>query len=172
MRYKGGPEIFRGVHRFSVIIFLGSALWPGFEVGAQQVVSAISIEGNRVTKEYIIRREIQHPLEGQLDSTIVEEDRDRIDNLSIFSSVKWRVELLEDDTVELIYTVVEIWRIWPAVAPIYSEEQGWSIIGAVRFMNFRGRNQSLFAARAVGEEEGYFIFFEDQNPIGIIGIFD
>ena len=69
--------------------------------------------------------------------------------------------MLEDDTVELIYTVVEIWRIWPAVAPIYSEDQGWSIIGAVRFMNFRGRNQSLFAARAVGEEEGYFIFFED-----------
>ena len=161
MRYKGGPEIFRGVHRFSVIILLGSAFWPGFEVGAQQVVSAISIEGNRVTKEYIIRREIQHPLEGQLDSTIVEEDRDRIDNLSIFSSVKWRVELLEDDTVELIYTVVEIWRIWPAVAPIYSEEQGWSIIGAVRFMNFRGRNQSLFAARGAGEEEGYFFFFQD-----------
>ena len=53
------------------------------------VVSKISVEGNQVTKEYIIRREIQHPLDVQLDSTIVIKDRDRIDNLAIFSSVLW-----------------------------------------------------------------------------------
>ena len=125
------------------------------------LVSSIIIEGNRVTKDYIIQREIQHPLDSSLDSALVEEDRDRIDNLGIFSAVNWYAEPKDDGSIQLVFTVSEIWRIWPALLPYYSEAQGWSIIGALNFLNFRGRNQSLFAARSGGAEKGYFLIFED-----------
>ena len=81
------------------------------------VVSKISVEGNQVTKEYIIRREIQHPLEVKLDSTIASEDRDRIDNIAVFSSVVWDTVSQKDGSVELVYHVLESWRIWPAASP-------------------------------------------------------
>ncbi len=153
--------MFRGVFPFRLIFFFGPILWPGFDARSQSVVSAIAVEGNRVTKEYIIRREIQHPLDVPLDSANVKADRDRIDNLGIFSEVEWFTETKEDGSIQLVYNVAEIWRIWPALSPVYSEEQGWSIVGAIAIANFRGRNQSLFAARSAGAEKGYALFFED-----------
>ena len=125
------------------------------------LVTSIIIEGNKVTKDYIIKREIQHPLDSPLDSALIREDRDRIDNLGIFSTVQWSKESKEDGSIQLTFTVAEIWRIWPGLSPYYSEEQGWSIIGLINLLNFRGKNQSLFAGMSIGAEEGYMFFFQD-----------
>jgi len=48
--------------------------------------------------DYIIAREIQHPVDTPLDSALAQEDRNRLDNLGIFSEVTWRVVPLEDKT--------------------------------------------------------------------------
>tara|TARA_Y100000590_G_scaffold298319_1_gene336328 strand:+ start:10209 stop:11417 length:1209 start_codon:yes stop_codon:yes gene_type:complete len=125
------------------------------------VVSTITIEGNHITKEYIIRREIQHQLDVPLDSTMVKADRDRIDNLSIFTSVKWEAELLDDGSVELVFVVIETWRIWPGAAPMYWEDKGWSFFGAVRVLNFRGRNQAFAMGGAVGALDMFGFQFSD-----------
>ncbi|MEE3302129.1 MAG: POTRA domain-containing protein, partial [Candidatus Neomarinimicrobiota bacterium] len=53
-------------------------------------VSEIVHKGNTITKDYIITREIQHDIGISLDSTIAEEDRNRLLNLGIFADVKWR----------------------------------------------------------------------------------
>ena len=132
-----------------------------FSIRAQPVVSAIAIEGNRVTKEYIIRREIQHPIGSQLDSALVREDRDRLDNLSIFSSVTWRAETSADGSAQLVFSVVEKWRIWPGASPIYWEDKGWSLFGGLNVLNFRGRNQSFSIGGAVGALDMFGLQFSD-----------
>ena len=125
------------------------------------VVSKISVEGGQVTKEYIIRREIQHPLDVQLDSTIASEDRDRIDNLAIFSSVVWDTISQKDGSVELVYRVLESWRILPGASPAYWEDKGWSLIGGLRILNFRGRNQAFGVGGSIGALQMFGFSFSD-----------
>jgi outer membrane protein insertion porin family len=130
------------------------------------VVSKISVEGNIVTKEYIIRREIQHPPGAQLDSTIVSEDRNRLDNLGIFSSVVWDTISQKNGSVELVYRVLESWRIWPAASPFYSEDKGWSLGGGLRILNFRGRDQSFTIGGAIGAIQVFGLLFSDPWIVG------
>ena len=92
---------------------------------------------------------------------MVKADRDRIDNLSIFTSVKWEAESLDDGSVELVFAVIEIWRILPGATPIYWEDKGWSLFGAVRVLNFRGRNQTFAIGGAVGALDMFGFQFSD-----------
>ena len=64
-----------------LFIYLYSFLWA-------QTVSEIQIVGIKKTKEYVVKREIQHSKYHSLDSTLATQDRDRIDNLGIFSDVQ------------------------------------------------------------------------------------
>ncbi len=149
------------IHLGRFIPFLLIALHLEVMGQSTPVVSKISVEGNQVTKEYIIRREIQHPLEVQLDSTIAREDRDRIDNIAVFSSVVWDTVSQKDGSVELVYHVLESWRIWPAVSPLYSEDKGWSLGGGLRIINFRGRDQSFAIGGAIGAIQVFGFQFSD-----------
>ena len=54
-------------------------------------ISSIEIKGNTKTRDYVIKREIIHPLNKPLDSLIVLGDRNRLDNLGLFSESTWRV---------------------------------------------------------------------------------
>ena len=67
------PLFLSDIHLGRFIPFLLIALHLEVMGQSAPVVSKISVEGNIVTKEYIIRREIQHPLDVQLDSAIVSE---------------------------------------------------------------------------------------------------
>ena len=59
-------------------------------------VSEITHSGNSFTKDYVITREIQHPINVPLDSSIAIQDRNRLINLGIFAEVKWKAVLIED----------------------------------------------------------------------------
>ena len=59
-------------------------------------VSDIIHKGNTLTKDYVIKREIQHAIGVPLDSAIVQEDRNRLINLGIFADVKWRAIIIEN----------------------------------------------------------------------------
>lgn len=124
-------------------------------------VSGINIIGQEVTKEYIIRREIQHPVSAVLDTLIANEDRDRIENLGIFSHVSWDYLPKEDGTGELKYFVIESWRYLPGVVPIYSEEYGWIYSGGLIVNNFRGRDQTLSVGGEFGGRFAYGIEYSD-----------
>ena len=65
-------------------------------------ISNIKWQGNTKTEDYIIRREIRHSLNTPFDSTIAIEDRNRIDNLGLFSETSWQVVQLEDGTSKLV----------------------------------------------------------------------
>ncbi|MFQ6616896.1 MAG: BamA/TamA family outer membrane protein [Fidelibacterota bacterium] len=131
----------------SVLVCGRSALGQS---GSPGLVTDIKVEGNRVTKDYIIEREIQHPELAPFDSSVAAEDRNRIDNLGIFSDVRFRLEANGDGSHTLIYRVQETWRIFPVPVVLYQEETGWSYGAAVLVKNFRGRNEILQAAGAMG----------------------
>ena len=71
---------YKGLFLFSLLI---STLFA--EKGYTPKISAIEFQGNTKTLDYIIKREIQHPLYAPLDSIRADEDRNRLENLGIFS---------------------------------------------------------------------------------------
>ena len=83
-----------------------------------QIISSIDIRGHQHTKEYVIKREIQHPLNVQLDSALAQADRARIENLGIYSMVTWQAVPLEDGSVKLRYHVIESSRFFSHVGTI------------------------------------------------------
>lgn len=126
------------------------------------VISKIEIRGNQLTKNYIIEREIHHPVGVPFDSTIAQEDRNRIDNLGIFSDVQFYLSPADKGKLILTYFVVETWRIFPVPIIMYQEETGWSFGGMVMIKNFRGRNEYLQLLGAGGQTSFGGIQF--QNP--------
>jgi outer membrane protein assembly factor BamA len=125
-------------------------------------VTHIDFVGHEVTKDYIIAREIQHPVNVPLDSNTAIEDRNRIENLGIFSYVEWTVLPNADGSVTLRYIVIESWRYLPGLMPLYEEGYGWSVSGGVLVSNFRGRNESLSLGGQFGGRIIYGVEF--LNP--------
>ena len=131
--------------------------------GQQPIVSAIDFKGHLITKDYIIEREIQHPIDASLDSAVAHMDRERIYNLGIFADVTWRAIPLEDLTVILEFKVIETsLRILPGGGPVYEEDYGWSFGGMLRINNFRGRNEKFMLGGSTGARRAYFFTF--NNP--------
>ncbi len=127
-----------------------------------QTVSSIVIHGHQKTKEYIITREIQHPLQVVLDSVTAEADRNRIENLGIYSTVSWQALPLEDGTVALRYNVIESIRYFPILLPSYEEDSGWSMVYGGIVKNVRGRNETLVVGGLFGGVDAFGIEF--NNP--------
>ena len=136
---------------FLAVCFLASGLKGApMSIDSSGPVTQIRIDGNRVTKEYIIQREIQHPLGVPFDSVMASEDRNRIDNLGIFGDIKSFLTPNGDGTQTLSYRVVETWRIFPIPVLLYQQDTGWSFGAAVMIKNFRGRNEILQVGAAGG----------------------
>ena len=128
-----------------------------FSINQTQLVDSISINGNKRTKDYIVEREILHPL-GELDSLILKEDINRLYNLGIFSKVDIYVE-------NQIYYVdlVESFSIVPIINASYDEvKDEFTYILGIADINFMGRKQSFFAGTTFGGEKIYFLGLE--NP--------
>ena len=125
------------------------------------IVHHIVIRGNQVTKEHIIRREIQHQVALPFDSLIAIEDRNRIDNLGIFSEVTFFLTQSDNGSNILTYLVVETWRYIPFPVIIYEERTGWSYGAGLTVNNFRGRNQIFQVLGAFGGTEFGGLFFHD-----------
>lgn len=100
----------------------------------------VEFEGNIKTLDYIINREIQHQINTKLDSVKAEQDRNRIENLGLFSQVEWKVIPLEDGTATLKFIIIEsIQRTPPFALPTYEEDTGWSLTGFYLINNFKGK---------------------------------
>jgi outer membrane protein assembly factor BamA len=125
--------------------------------GQIPIVEKIEFVGYEKTKYYIIEREIQHPIDSPLDLSIAEADRLRLENLGIFSMVDMQVFNSGEGKVKIRFTVIESWRFFPMITPIYDENWGWSIGAMLIINNFRGRDESLTLQGQYG----------GQNTIGL-----
>ena len=114
-----------------------------------QKIDTIIINGNKNTKDYIIKREILHPIYSPLDSLDMAKDIDRLYNLGIFSTVDINVE-------NNIYNinVVESFAILPDLVIDYNENlKKWSYGLGLAHINFLGLNQNLYVGGAfIGEK--------------------
>ena len=147
------------IHRLLLICLSVPLVWAD----QQPIVSVIEFKGHLITKDYIIEREIQHPIDVPLDSAVARMDRERIYNLGIFGDVTWRAIPLEDLTVILEFKVIETsLRILPGGGPVYEEDYGWSFGGMLRINNFRGRNEKFMLGGSTGARRAYFFTF--NNP--------
>ena len=109
-----------------------------------QKVDTIIISGNKKTKDYIIKREILHPMYTSLDSLVMFQDINRLYNLGIFSTVDINVI---DNTYNL--NLVESFSIIPDLVIDYSEILDmWSYGLGLAHINFLGLNQNLYVGGA------------------------
>ena len=98
-----------------------------FSICTASLVESINFVGNYHTQNRIILREIQHPIPGKYDFTLVLYDRNRIYNLGLFSTV-------EIEQVDSNYTVfvVETFRLYPIPLVNHNEAKGWSYGGGIK----------------------------------------
>ena len=131
------------------------------------IVSEIVHRGNTLTKDFIIEREIQHPVDVPLDSTIVIQDRNRLINLGIFADIQWNAIPLDQHRVRLEYVIIENDRFFGGrflggPSPAYDEKTGWSYGAGGVFKNFRGRNETLGGGFMLGGRNTFGISY--LNP--------
>ena len=143
------------------LLFALMILGPLEARGEEPVITRIVIEGNRVTREHVIRREVTHPLGAPFDSLLAAQDRNRLYNLRIFEMVAVYTRPADDNETELVVEVHESLR-FLAIPIIYRvEEIGWSYGGAVNMVNFQGLNRIVGATITLGGENTYHFQFFD-----------
>ena len=121
-------------------------------------IDTIIISGNKKTKEYVIEREILQSSNSYLDSAVLIEDKNRLYNLGIFSTV----DISYDKGVYKV-DVVESFSTLPDLVIDYSEiKKKWSYGIALVNINFLGLNQKLYFGGAfIGEK---WIAIGIENP--------
>ena len=133
------------------------------EINFPIAVDKVYIAGNKLTKEYIILREIPFTF----PDTLKEEDllliQKRIQNLFLFNRVELQLTQHDDKTI-MIIIVTESWYFFP-VPILIINERDWSKISyglRVIHYNFRGRNEKLSIGGWFGYNPAYFVKY--HNP--------
>jgi len=146
---------------------------PGKAQVEEPVITSVVIEGNKVTRDHIILRELSHSLNQPFDSSLARVDRNRLYNLGIFEGVSLYPRRTAPGEAALVVEVVETIRMVPVPIFYYLEDLGWSYGGGVSYLNFRGLNQRLSISATYGAEENYTLLFSDPwlvgNQIGASG---
>ena len=128
---------------------------------AGQKITNITIQGNNVTEDYVIARQIWSEIGNPLDPELVAEDVTRLDNLSIFGSVEVAV-IPNADGVVLNFSFTELPWLIPYPALSYTEQNGFSVGLGVTSPNFLGHGMILGANVLVGGTTTYN--FRAANP--------
>jgi len=126
-------------------------------IQSETIIKEIKIYGNQITKDYVIKRELEHTTNSIYDSLKTIDDRNRIYNLDIFSSV----DVTFVDSTYSIY-VREAPRILPLPLFSYDEEKGIGYGAGIQNTNLFGRNYKLFFGGMTGATNIYVIRF--LNP--------
>ena len=136
-------------------------------MGRRYHIEKIEIIGLNKTRNYVIEREIFHPINAKFDSSLANLDRNRIFNLGLFDNVSWRLMPLENGNANLQYLMIEsINRAPPVIFPSYDEEKGWSLNGVLIIKNFQGKNRTIEAMTSIGAEKRLQILINDPWIFG------
>ena len=124
-----------------------------FSINESQLIDSIIIHGNKRTQNYIIKRELLHPMKSVIDSALLNDDINRLYNLGIFSEVDIYVE-------NQIYNVniVESFSVIPIIDIEYDElKDDFTYMIGLADINFFGRKQELALVTSFGREKIYFL---------------
>ena len=109
---------------------------------AGRLVTAVEIAGRDVTREHVIRREIETRPGQPLELETLAADLQRLRNLGIFAEVGAGTEA-EGEGVRVTFTVREMPPWIPFLALSYTEENGFSAGPGVSALNLTGRQMTL-----------------------------
>ncbi len=141
--------------------FASEQLQADLEPYRGQTIAEITLEGNHITKDWVIGREVW-ATEGQvLDPDVIQEDIIRLENLAIFGEVVVTASAVEGG-VALNYSFTEMPWIIPYPAMNYTEENGFSLGAGVASPNFAGRDIMLSGSAVFGGTTKYSI--SASNP--------
>jgi outer membrane protein insertion porin family len=121
---------------------------------AGRTVTAIALDGLRVTREFVARREIRTTVGQPLRVDVVAADVQRLDNLSVFAEITVVAEG-DGDGVRLTFRFKEMpsWIAW--VGYSYTDLDGFSGGPKLSALNFAGRAISLNAKAYFGGADQY-----------------
>ncbi|MDR0676945.1 MAG: outer membrane protein assembly factor BamA, partial [Elusimicrobiota bacterium] len=125
-------------------------------------IDKIYVEGNEITKEYVIRRQFVIKEKAIFDINKVRRTQEKIFNLGFFRDVQIETDSSNQETIDLIYKVEEQPTGLATVGGGYSSQDG--IIGTLQFTkrNLFGRGQTLNLIWEFGKtRENYQISFND-----------
>lgn len=124
-------------------------------------IAAIEIEGNRVTEEEIILREIKTEVGDAVSLELLQADQLRVSGLDLFSRVEFFLISRNNQPV-LRIEVTEEWYIFPLPFWHISDDDPPELTYGIRYQqkNFRGRNETLTASLWGGADRG-FMFSHD-----------
>jgi outer membrane protein assembly factor BamA len=144
------------------LLLIGSALWLQPPPADSTLIETILFVGNDRTREEILMREMQLRAGDPFDARIAEEDRQRIENLQLFTRVELEV-LPSSNGVILLYLLSERWYLFPYPL-LFIHDRDWSKLSygaGLRHENFRGRDISFSGS-----------FWLGYNPSVNISYFD
>lgn len=173
--------------RILTILFVGFMLGQAQITHAQDqfvieddwlVIDGFEIQGNKVTKERIILREMVFEIGDTIKKMELipafQRSKANLLNTSLFNFVFFDADHLSGNRITINITVTERWYIWP-VPIIESEERNFSefiknkqwhklVYGAwLKWNNFRGRNELLTAKIRLGYVNEYALSYQIPN---------
>jgi len=142
------------------------------------IIEDVLIQGNRITKETIILRELVF----SVDDTIlkmellpaIQRSKENLLNLTLFNFVHFDATHLSDNRINIHITVTERWYIWPVPILEYADRnfstflknREWDKINYGAFLkwsNFRGRNEVLTGKFRLGYIREYALSYTVPN---------
>lgn len=169
------------------IMIMGIMLGHAFDSFAQQsliidddrlIIADILIQGNRITKDPIILRELVF---GIGDTVLkmdllpaLQRSKENLLNLTLFNFVYFDATHLPENRIIIYVTVTERWYIWPIPILEYAERnfsefvknREWDKINYGAFLkwkNFRGRNELVTGKIRVGYIQEYALAYSIPN---------
>jgi outer membrane protein insertion porin family len=125
-----------------------------------RTVTGIKLDGNRVTREHVITRELETKAGQPFAFATLDADLQRLENLGLFAETRVVPEA-DGDGVRLTVTVREMPPILAFPSFIYTEENGFSYGGALSALNLTGRGISLSARAYFGGTTQRWARFSD-----------
>ena len=136
------------------------------------VVDSISINGNEITEEFIILRELNFSICDTLTLKNSYFNRERVYSLGIFNHVNFIPTVIDNKRI-LNIEVEESWYIYP-IPFIDAEENNLNKLSYglfLRLKNFRGRNEDITASIAFGYDPTFHLSYYNPNIVGKENIF-
>ncbi len=130
------------------------------------LVDSIALEGNKITKDFIILRELSFSKGDSVDSKILKFNSERVFSLGLFSKVD--VFPVRHDSLNIVViSLHESWYIYPyPVFKINNNRLADASYGVnVLYKNFRGRNETIRLIATFGYNPTYLInYFNPYLP--------
>ncbi len=152
----------RGIIVLSLILVTFSGLRAQDSTGSY-LLRKIIIEGNKITRNYVILRELPFAEGDTVNQSELKYGRERLYSTGLFTRVSFQPEPVGKRDMDLLIYVEEAWYIWPY--PVVGfQDRDWRHLyfgAGIQDQNFQGREERLAGSFALGYDPFASVSFSD-----------